>query len=135
MTDSETPPVALLAEDAPLRTKPSSYPEPFFSRMAGGQKRPLGDFFGLRNFGVNLTRLTPGSESSLLHRHSKQDEFIRVLEGEPTLITDQKAVLLRAGPCAGFPVHPRGPSRVRLVRNRSKVGFGTLAGQPVCLSL
>jgi uncharacterized cupin superfamily protein len=51
--------------------------------MAKRQKRLLGDLFGLTNFGVNLTRLTPGGESALLHRHrhNKQDEFIYVLEG------------------------------------------------------
>ena len=98
-----TPPLAIRAQDAPPRTKPSNYPEPFFSRMARREKRPLGDLFGLRNFGVNLTRLAPGGESALLHRHSRQDEFIYILEGEPTLVTDQGEVPLAPGMCAGFP--------------------------------
>ena len=76
-------PIALEASDAPLRMRVSTYPEPFFSRMARRQNRPLGDLFGLSNFGVNLTRLLPGGELALLHRHSKQDEFIYVLEGRP----------------------------------------------------
>jgi uncharacterized cupin superfamily protein len=96
-------PVALVAASAPPRTKPSNYPEPFFSRMAGREKRPLGDLFGLRNFGVNLTRLSPGGESALLHRHSRQDEFVYVIEGEPTLVTDRGEVQLSPGMCAGFP--------------------------------
>jgi len=58
MTNS-TYPVAVVAADAPLRTKPSNYPEPFASRMSGRRKHPLGDLFGLTNFGVNLTRLLP----------------------------------------------------------------------------
>ncbi|MEO9297344.1 cupin domain-containing protein [Devosia alba] len=95
--------IATIARDVPLREKPSNYPEPFFSRMKGRSKRVLGDLFGLKNFGVNLTSLAPGSESALLHRHSKQDEFIYVLEGEPTLVTDQGEVQLRPGMCAGFP--------------------------------
>ena len=66
-------PLAIVAKDAPPRTKPSNYPEPFFSRMSKREKRPLGELFGLRNFGVNLTTLAPGGESALLHRHSKQD--------------------------------------------------------------
>ncbi len=104
MSESPQPkPVAILASSAPPRTKPSSYPEPFFSRMAHREKRPLGDLFGLKNFGVNLTRLSPGGESSLLHRHSKQDEFIFILEGQPTLVTDGDEVLLSPGMCAGFP--------------------------------
>jgi uncharacterized cupin superfamily protein len=56
-----------------------------------------------KNFGVNLTRLAPGGESALLHRHSKQDEFIYVLEGEPTLVTEQEEVQLSPGMCTGFP--------------------------------
>ncbi|HEX2842457.1 cupin domain-containing protein [Hyphomicrobium sp.] len=104
MRDADTPtPLAIIASTAPLRTKPSNYPEPFFSRMAKREKRPLGELFGLKNFGVNLTTLTPGGESALLHRHSKQDEFVFILEGEPTLITDAGDVQLRPGMCAGFP--------------------------------
>src|SRR5205085_5568294 len=81
--------VAIRAADAPLRTKPSNYPEPFASRMAGREKRPLGDLFGLTNFGVNLTRLAPGAMSALRHAHSRQDEFVYVLQGTPTLHTDE----------------------------------------------
>jgi uncharacterized cupin superfamily protein len=96
------PPIALEAASAPPRTRPSNYPEPFFSRMAKREKRPLGDLFGLKNFGVNLTRLRPGGESALLHRHSKQDEFVYILEGHPTLVTDRGEVALAPGMCAGF---------------------------------
>jgi uncharacterized cupin superfamily protein len=99
MTDQ---PAALVASDAPPRTKPSNYPEPFASRMAGRIKRPLGDLFGLTSFGVNLTRLPPGAVSALHHRHSRQDEFIYVLEGEPTLFTDAGEMQLCPGMAAGF---------------------------------
>ena len=70
------PPVAVQAAEAPPRRRPSNYPEPFASRMAGREKRPLGDLFGLTNFGVNLTRLSPGAVSALRHAHSRQDEFV-----------------------------------------------------------
>jgi uncharacterized cupin superfamily protein len=95
--------IAIEAASAPLRSKPSNYPEPFFSRMGRREKRPLGDVFGLRNFGVNLTTLHPGAESALLHRHSRQDEFIYILQGEPTLVTDTGELKLSPGMCAGFP--------------------------------
>jgi uncharacterized cupin superfamily protein len=94
--------VAIKATEAPPRAKSSNYPEPFFSRMARREKRPLGDLFGLTNFGVNLTRLAPGGESALRHAHSRQDEFIYVLEGNPTLITDAGETPLQPGMCAGF---------------------------------
>lgn len=95
-------PVAIVAAETPARTKPSNYPEPFASRMAGRQKRPLGDLFGLSNFGVNLTRLAPGAVSALRHAHSRQDEFVYVLQGHPTLHTDEGRLRLAPGMCAGF---------------------------------
>src|SRR6476619_7342843 len=94
--------VAIVAAEAPARTRPSNYPEPFASRMAGREKRPLGDLFGLTNFGVNLTRLAPNGVSALRHAHSKQDEFIYVLQGHPTLHTDEGRTRLSPGMCAGF---------------------------------
>ena len=95
-------PVAIRATEAPVRTKPSHYPEPFASRMAGRQKHPLGDLFGLANFGVNLTHLAPNAVSALRHAHSKQDEFIYILQGSPTLQTDEGRIKLAPGMCAGF---------------------------------
>ncbi|HYG54074.1 MAG TPA: cupin domain-containing protein [Burkholderiales bacterium] len=94
--------VAIVAEEAPARTKPSNYPEPFASRVAGRLKRPLGDLFGLTNFGVNLTRLAPGAMSALRHAHTKQDEFVYILEGHPTLRSDEGETPLAPGMCAGF---------------------------------
>src|SRR5271166_2860821 len=92
---------ALFAREAPPRAKITNYPEPFAARVGGRLKRPLGDLFGLRNFGVNLTRLAPGAVSSLHHRHSRQDEFIYVVEGEATLFTDRGQTTLRPGMVAG----------------------------------
>jgi uncharacterized cupin superfamily protein len=95
-------PVSIKAADAPPRAKPSGYPQKFLARVAGREKRPLGDLFGLTNFGVNLTRLAPGAASSLRHAHTKQDEFVYILEGRPTLVTNAGETELSAGMCAGF---------------------------------
>ena len=94
--------VAIVAAEAPIKAKRSNYPEPFASRMAGRGKHPLGDLFGLTNFGVNLTRLAPGAVSALRHAHTKQDEFIYILHGRPTLHTDEGYTALAPGMCAGF---------------------------------
>jgi len=100
---SEKPyPTAVRAGDVPARSKPSAYPEPYASRMAGREKRQLGDRFGLTNFGVNLTRLAPNAVSALRHAHTKQDEFIYVLHGQPTLHTDEGRIRLSPGMCVGF---------------------------------
>jgi uncharacterized cupin superfamily protein len=94
--------VAVRAEDAPHRIKPSNYPEPFASMMVGRVKRPLGELFSLTNFRVNLTRLAPHAVSALRHAHTKQDEFIYVLQGRPVLMTDEGRTQLEPGMCAGF---------------------------------
>ena len=101
MTDRAAVPVwAQSTEVSGVRR--SGYPAPFAARVAGRERRRLGDVFGLQNFGVNLTRLEPGSESALRHVHAVQDEFVYVLEGLPTLVTDEGEVTLRPGSCAGF---------------------------------
>lgn len=98
----EKPPIALRALEVPPRAQASSYPPDLAAKLAGREKRVLGDRFGLANFGVNLTRLPPGAASSLRHAHATQDEFVYILEGTPTLITDAGETLLAPGICAGF---------------------------------
>ena len=95
-------PAAVIAAEVPTRSKPSAYPEPFASRMSGRTKSQLGEIFGLANFGVNLTRLAPHAVSALRHAHSKQDEFVYILQGHPTLHTDEGRSTLGPGMCAGF---------------------------------
>lgn len=94
--------IAWRAEEAPGR-RTTVYPAEFAERVAGRTKRPLGDLFGITGFGVNLTSLEPGSQSSLRHRHSVQDEFVFVIEGELVLQHDDGETVLTAGMCAGFP--------------------------------
>lgn len=78
------------------------YPPPFDLPCRERERSRLGDTAGLTHFGVNLLRLKPGTWSSQRHWHSHEDEFIYVLEGEVTLVTDAGAELLRAGDAAGF---------------------------------
>lgn len=70
--------------------------------MAGRVKRPLGDLFGISNFGVNITEVAPGAVSALRHSHSKQDEFVYVLRGKLVLQTTEGEIELSEGMCAGF---------------------------------
>jgi uncharacterized cupin superfamily protein len=80
----------------------TSYPEKFKPLNSRRWNRRLGDHIGLRNFGVNLTRVEPGAQTSARHTHSKQDEFIWVIEGEVVLETNEGAQTLQPGMCAGF---------------------------------
>jgi uncharacterized cupin superfamily protein len=81
----------------------SGYPEPFRARVLPREKRALGDLLGLTKIGINLTTLSPGKESSMRHFHTREDEFVFVLEGEVVLRTDEGEQVLAAGACAGFP--------------------------------
>jgi uncharacterized cupin superfamily protein len=81
----------------------TGYPEPHRAINQNRYNRRLGDHAGLRNYGVNLTRIIPGGQSSHRHAHSRQDEFIFVLEGEVVLETNAGAQTLTPGMCAGFP--------------------------------
>jgi uncharacterized cupin superfamily protein len=81
----------------------SNYPEQFKALVARRVKQRLGDAAGLKNFGVNLVKLAPGSRSALRHWHVRQDEFIYVLEGEIALVTDEGTQILTSGMAAGFP--------------------------------
>ena len=100
-----TGPIAVEGVAVEPRKQVSNYPAPFAERMLGREKRILGNLFGLRTIGVNLTRLAPGAVSSLHHRHTSQDEFVWIVEGELTLVTDHAETPLRAGMCAGFPAN------------------------------
>jgi uncharacterized cupin superfamily protein len=80
----------------------SIYPAPFADRLAGREKRAL-DALRLTQFGVNLVTLPAGAWSSQRHWHAHEDEFIYVLQGEVTLVTDTGQKTLTAGMAAGFP--------------------------------
>ncbi|MFO1162529.1 MAG: cupin domain-containing protein [Reyranellaceae bacterium] len=94
------------------------YPPPFDEPCLTRQRRKLGDAAGLTQFGVNLLVLPPGAWSSQRHWHTAQDEFIHVLSGEVTLVTDSGAEVLRAGDSAGFKA---GDSNGHCLQNRSSV--------------
>ncbi|HXZ59074.1 MAG TPA: cupin domain-containing protein [Steroidobacteraceae bacterium] len=81
----------------------SGYPEPYRSRVLPREKRRLGEALGLTRIGINQTVLPPGKESSMRHWHTREDEFVYVLEGELVLRTGAGEQRLTAGMCAGFP--------------------------------
>ena len=81
----------------------STYPEPFLQSQTQRAYRRLGDHAGLKNYGVNLVRVMPGGQSSARHAHSKQDEFVYVVEGELVLVTDAGRETVGPGACIGFP--------------------------------
>ena len=81
----------------------TGYPEPFRENVVSRSKRVLGDAFGLTRYGVNLVELPPGTWSSQRHWHTHEDEFIYILSGRITMVTDNGKQLLTPGMVAGFP--------------------------------
>lgn len=95
----------------------TDYPQAFQSFVQGRRKAKLGDLFGLANFGVNYTTLVPGAASALAYHHTRQDEFVYILQGVATLqLGDCVAYEMKAGDCMGFPA---GDGVAHCIRNRS----------------
>jgi uncharacterized cupin superfamily protein len=80
----------------------ASYPKEFAPVIAGREKQRIGDAVGLTQFGVNISRIKPGSASSLRHWHETEDEFIYMLEGELVLRENDGETVLKPGDAAGF---------------------------------
>ena len=100
----------------------SIYPKPLDVGFEGRLKRALTGRLGLTQFGVNLTTLEPGAMSSHRHWHAEEDEFVYVVSGELTLVTNDGAQLLKAGMVAGFPA---GKADGHRFENRGKVKGST----------
>jgi uncharacterized cupin superfamily protein len=80
----------------------TGYPEPFRQAVLGRSRKRLGNTVGLDQFGVNLTRLAPGAQSSQRHWHEAEDEFVYILEGEVVLCENEGETVLRPGDAAGW---------------------------------
>jgi len=93
-------PISALEIAGEVGTK--AYPDPFRGPLEGRVKRRLADAFGIEKFGVNMTELKPGAASSEFHFHTRQEEFLYVLEGQPTLVVGEAETMLAPGDCIGF---------------------------------
>jgi uncharacterized cupin superfamily protein len=92
---------ALHTSDVEMRVG-TGYPAPHDVPCRQRGRRRLSDTFGLSQFGANLLELPPGAWSSQRHWHERQDEFVYVVEGEVTLITNEGETVLKPGMFAGF---------------------------------
>lgn len=112
----------------------TGYPPPYDAPCLARSRQALGEAGGLTQFGVNLLTLKPGVWSSQRHWHSAEDEFVWVLEGEATLITDSGEEILRPGDCAAFPA---GEANGHHIVNRSAgvvrlLEVGTRSAEDAC---
>ncbi len=99
------------------------YPPPYDEPCRARARTKLGDAAGLTQFGVNLLHLPPGAWSSQRHWHTASDEFVYVLSGEVTLVTDAGEEILHAGNAAGFPA---GDSNGHCLRNNASADAAVL---------
>jgi uncharacterized cupin superfamily protein len=109
----------IFAKEIPAPEIVTVYPEPFASLMSGRVKRKLGNYFGLTNFGVNLTSLESGAISALMHYHSKQDEFIYIIQGTPILLLNDTEYNLATGDCIGVKANQK--LACQLVNNSAEI--------------
>ena len=86
----------------------SSYPEPYNLGSDNIRTVPLSNAGGLSQYGAYLETLLPGGQSSQLHWHEKEDEFLYVLEGSLTVIEGETETVIGPGDAcawkAGEPV-------------------------------
>jgi uncharacterized cupin superfamily protein len=80
----------------------TNYPREFQHVVAGRERKRLCNAVGLDQFGVNLTRIKPGTSSALRHWHAIEDEFVYIIEGQVVLVEDGGETVLRPGDAAGF---------------------------------
>ena len=113
----------------------SNYPTPFDQPCRGQTFQRLARSRGLTEFGVNLSVIPPGGWSSQRHWHSLEDEFVWVVEGELTLVTEAGDEVLRTGDCAAFKAgDPDGHHLVNLTDRPAKVlEIGNSEAQDVCV--
>ena len=101
MTDDKATRLGFDPATVPARTG-STYPAVFKAAVAGRARRPVGVHAGLTHYGVNIATLPPGTASGQRHWHSHEDEFVYILSGTPTLVSDAGEQVLSPGMCAGF---------------------------------
>lgn len=80
----------------------SDYPAPYGELCRHVERHVLGDMFGLTQFGVNIVQLPPGQASAQRHWHKLEDEFVMVLRGKLTLVSDAGEQEIGPGMVAGF---------------------------------
>ena len=101
MSDETNPVIRtrqLKAEDGlPFRHPLNPNSEAQFFRLS----RPT----GLQRAHVNLLRVPPGKEAFILHRHSVQEEWSYIVEGEGTAQIGADKIKVSAGDFIGFPLN------------------------------
>ena len=103
----------------PLNVFDAAMPaEPAGSRPEGFRRAEMqvGRLIGGLRLGASLYELPPGERIGPYHYHYNDEEWLLVLEGQPTLRTPGGERALRAGDLVAF---PEGPSGAHDISNRT----------------
>jgi uncharacterized cupin superfamily protein len=100
----------------PVTQGVSGYPAPYNLGRGHMRWQHFGDAGGLTDFGVAEEVLDPGGQSSQPHWHTREDEFLYVLEGALTVVEDGVETVLGPGDAAAWKA---GTPVAHTLRNRS----------------
>ncbi len=74
----------------------------FLNSNAQRINKSLGDVTGLKNIGFHIIEVSPGHESTELHKHYHEEECIYILEGEAQATIGNEVFQVKAGDFIGY---------------------------------
>lgn len=93
--------------------------EPGFDRDGYvSRRRPLGKALGAERMGATVYEVAPGERTTPYHFQYAEEEWLLVLDGEPSLRRPEGIQNLRRGDIVAF---PRGPDGAHEIRNETSL--------------
>ena len=77
----------------------------FLNEGAIRNNKSIGDAAGLKNIGVNLITVEPGSRSTEYHFHHYEEECVYVLSGRGTVVIGEQKCQVGPGDFLGHPIN------------------------------
>jgi len=74
----------------------------FLNPNAQRINKSLGDLTGLNNIGFHIIEVSPGHESTELHKHYHEEECVYILEGEAEATIGNEVFTVKAGDFIGY---------------------------------
>ena len=109
--------MAILRKDTVASVDANSrYPGPYNLGRGFLSYVPLSDAGNLTQFGAALETLHPGKQSSQMHWHTNEDEFLFVLEGTLTVVEDDVETEIGPGDACAWKA---GDSTAHCLRNHT----------------
>lgn len=78
----------------------------------------LSSMYGFKDIFISSEIIPPGRKSSSPHFHSKKEELVFVLQGNPTIHFGEHSRILNPGEFIGFPLHLREKHHIENLTNQ-----------------